>query len=92
MTTIFLGAELDDDVSDAAIARACGLQGEQARTMEELRAALATAIADQMQHDRTTLIEALTNQELGKPFRRDAMKKRVAVAGTDPADMALEQH
>jgi sulfoacetaldehyde acetyltransferase len=87
----FVGTELDDDVSYAAIARACGLQGVQARTMEQLRDALAQAITDQMQHGRTTLIEALINQELGEPFRRDAMKKPVAVAGIDPADMARAQ-
>ena len=34
-----------------------------------------------------TLIEALINQELGEPFRRDAMKKPVAVAGLSKADM-----
>ena len=49
--------------------------------------ALAQAVTDQMQHGRTTLIEALINQELGEPFRRDAMKKPVEVAGIDPADM-----
>ena len=87
----FVGTELDDDVSYAAIARACGLQGVQARTMEQLRDALAQAITDQMEHGRTTLIEALINQELGEPFRRDAMKKPVAVAGIDPADMARAQ-
>lgn len=84
----FIGTELDDNVSYAAIARACGLQGVQARTMDELRAALTTAITDQMAHGKTTLIEALINQELGEPFRRDAMKKPVPVAGIDPADMA----
>jgi sulfoacetaldehyde acetyltransferase len=40
-----------------------------------------------MEHNRTTLIEALINQELGEPFRRDAMKKPVAVAGIAAADM-----
>ena len=40
-----------------------------------------------MQHGKTTLIEAMINQELGEPFRRDAMKEPVAVAGIDPADM-----
>jgi sulfoacetaldehyde acetyltransferase len=40
-----------------------------------------------MQHGKTTLIEAMINQELGEPFRRDAMKAPVAVAGIDPADM-----
>ena len=37
---------------------------------------------------RGTLIEAMINQELGEPFRRDAMKKPVAVAGIHAADMA----
>ncbi len=83
----FVGTELDTQVSYAGIARACGLQGVQARTMEELRAALTKAIDDQMKHGRTTLIEALINQELGEPFRRDAMKKPVAVAGIRAEDM-----
>jgi sulfoacetaldehyde acetyltransferase len=83
----FVGTELDTQVSYAAIARACGLQGVVVRTMEELTQALRQAIADQAA-GKTTLIEALINQELGEPFRRDAMKKPVAVAGIDPADMA----
>ncbi|WP_095588533.1 sulfoacetaldehyde acetyltransferase [Actibacterium ureilyticum] len=82
----FVGTELDDQVSYAGIATACGLQGVQAFTMEELTAALDRAIKDQMA-GKTTLIEAMINQELGEPFRRDAMKKPVAVAGIDPADM-----
>ncbi len=83
----FVGTELDTDVSYAGIAKACGLQGVQARTMDELTAALDKAIEDQMKHGKTTLIEAMINQELGEPFRRDAMKKPVVVAGIDPADM-----
>ena len=63
------------------------LQGVQAKTMEELTAVLNKAIDDQMNHGKTTLIEALINQELGEPFRRDAMKKPVAVAGISKADM-----
>jgi sulfoacetaldehyde acetyltransferase len=82
----FVGTELDTDVSYAGIARACGLQGVQARTMDELTAALRQAITDQMA-GKTTLIEALINQELGEPFRRDAMKKPVEVAGISKADM-----
>ena len=82
----FVGTELDTDVSYAGIAKACGLQGVQARTMEELTAALHKAIADQAA-GKTTLIEALINQELGEPFRRDAMKKPVEVAGISKADM-----
>ncbi|WP_146346463.1 sulfoacetaldehyde acetyltransferase [Falsiphaeobacter marinintestinus] len=87
----FVGTELDTDVSYAGIAQACGLQGVVARTMDELRAALTKAIDDQMNHGKTTLIEAMINQELGEPFRRDAMKKPVAVAGIDAADMRPQQ-
>lgn len=83
----FVGTELDTQVSYAGIAKACGLQGIVARTMDELREALGKAIEDQMKHKKTTLIEAMINQELGEPFRRDAMKKPVAVAGIDPKDM-----
>jgi len=85
----FVGTELDEGVSYAAIARACGLQGVQARTMEGLTTALTTALADQ-KAGKTTLIEALINQELGEPFRRDAMKKPVPVAGIDAADMRAQ--
>ena len=83
----FVGTELDEKVSYAGIAEACGLKGVQARTMQDLTAALHTAIEDQMKNGRTTLIEAMINQELGDPFRRDAMKKPVPVAGVDRADM-----
>ncbi len=83
----FVGTELDEGVSYAGIAQACGLQGVVARTMDELRDALAKAVVDQMQHGKTTLIEAMINQELGEPFRRDAMKKPVSVAGISKADM-----
>ena len=83
----FVGTELDDDVTYAGIAKACGLQGVVARNMDQLTELLNTAITDQMQNGKTTLIEALINQELGEPFRRDAMKKPVKVAGIDPNDM-----
>ena len=83
----FVGTELDEGVSYAGVATACGLKGIQVRTMADLTDALNTAITDQMQNGTTTLIEAMINQELGEPFRRDAMKAPVAVAGIDPADM-----
>ena len=35
----------------------------------------------------TTFIEVILNQELGEPFRRDAMKKPVKVAGIKKEDM-----
>ena len=87
----FVGTELDTGVSYAGIAKACGLQGVVARTMDELTEALRKAIDDQMNHGKTTLIEAMINQELGEPFRRDAMKKPVEVAGISKADMKPQQ-
>ena len=69
----FVGTELDEGVSYAGIAKACGLQGVVARTQEELTAALHKAIDDQMNHGKTTLIEAMINQELGEPFRREPL-------------------
>lgn len=86
----FVGTELDEQVSYAGIAKACGLQGVIAHTMDELTAALDQAIKDQKE-GKTTLIEAMINQELGEPFRRDAMKKPVQVAGIDASDMAEQQ-
>ncbi len=83
----FVGTELDEQVSYAGIARACGLEGVAVKTMDELTAALNTAIEDQMKNGKTTLIEVLLNQELGEPFRRDAMKKPVSVAGISASDM-----
>ncbi|CTQ50485.1 sulfoacetaldehyde acetyltransferase [Jannaschia donghaensis] len=83
----FVGTELDMKVSYAGIAQACGLKGVQVKTMDELTAALDTAIKDQMENDTTTLIEVILNQELGEPFRRDAMKKPVKVAGVSKDDM-----
>jgi sulfoacetaldehyde acetyltransferase len=83
----FVGTELDTQVSYAGIAQACALQGVQAHTMDDLRDALNKAVEDQMKHGKTTLIEAMINQELGEPFRRDAMKKPVAVAGISASDM-----
>ena len=86
----FVGTELDDGVSYAGIAEACGLRGVRVRTMDELTQALDQAIRAQMEDGVTTLIEVLLNQELGEPFRRDAMKKPVRVAGVAREDMAAE--
>jgi len=83
----FVGTELDTDVSYAGIARACGMEGVQVKTPKELTEKLAAAIEAQMKEGTTTFIEVLNNQELGEPFRRDAMKKPVVVAGIDKADM-----
>lgn len=83
----FVGTELNPDVSYAAIAQACGVEGVQATSMTDLTEKLAHAIQLQMDSNKTTFIEVLTNQELGEPFRRDAMKKPVPVAGINKGDM-----
>jgi len=83
----FVGTELDVDVSYAGIAQACGLEGVQVTSMDELTSALDVAVKAQMTDGKTTFIEILLNQELGEPFRRDAMKKPASVAGISAADM-----
>ncbi len=82
----FVGTELDTDVTYAGIAKQCGLEGVQVDSMDALSEALDKAITAQMKDKKTTFIEVILNQELGEPFRRDAMKTPVAVAGIDPAD------
>ena len=86
----FVGTELDTKVTYAGIANACGLKGVVARSMDELTSALHQAIEDQ-KNGITTLIEALINQELGEPFRRDAMKNPVEVAGISADDMRPQE-
>lgn len=83
----FVSAELDLNVSYARIAEACGLYGVAVSTMDELTSALDKAVEEQMKASKTTFIEVLLNQELGEPFRRDAMKALVEVAGVDQGDM-----
>jgi sulfoacetaldehyde acetyltransferase len=87
----FVGTELNLDVQYAKIAEACGLKGVQATTMDQLTEALRAAVKAQMEDKVTTFIEVILNQELGEPFRRDAMKKPVAVAGISKADMRPQQ-
>jgi sulfoacetaldehyde acetyltransferase len=83
----FVGTELDYNVSYAGIAKACGVTGVVATTMDGLTDALDAAIKAQMQDGKTTFIEVMLNQELGEPFRRDAMTTPVEVAGISAADM-----
>ena len=83
----FVGTELNLGVDYARLADACGLKGVQVRSMEETAEALREAVRAQMEENVTTLIEVVLNQELGEPFRRDAMKKPVHVAGIRREDM-----
>ena len=82
----FVGTELNQGVNYAKVAEACGVKGVQASSMEELNEVMSTAIREQMENNVTTFVEVVLNQELGEPFRRDAMKTPVAVAGIDKAD------
>jgi len=82
----FVGTELDPELSYAKVAKACGLKGVSVKTMEETTKAIKQSCEDQKQ-GITTFIEVILNQELGEPFRRDAMKKPVQVAGIDKNDM-----
>ncbi|MBB5220425.1 sulfoacetaldehyde acetyltransferase [Amaricoccus macauensis] len=87
----FVGTELNVGVNYAKVAEGCGLKGVQATTMDELTEALRTAVKEQMNDGVTTFIEVVLNQELGEPFRRDAMKKPVSVAGIRKEDMRPQQ-
>jgi sulfoacetaldehyde acetyltransferase len=82
----FVGTELDPELSYAKVAEACGLKGVAVKTMEETTNAIKQSCEDQKK-GKTTFIEVILNQELGEPFRRDAMKKPVSVAGIKKEDM-----
>ncbi len=82
----FIGTELDPHLSYAKVAEGCGLKGVTVNTQAELTSTLVQACEDQAK-GVTTFIEVILNQELGEPFRRDAMTAPVEVAGIDPADM-----
>jgi sulfoacetaldehyde acetyltransferase len=83
----FVGTELDRNVHYSEIAKACGVEGVKAWSMQELTTQLEAAVKRQMEEGKTTFIEVMTNMELGEPFRRDAMKKPVPVAGISIDDM-----
>ena len=82
----FIGTELDPELSYAKVANACGLKGVTVKTMEETTKAIKQSCEDQKK-GITTFIEVILNQELGEPFRRDAMKRPVRVAGIKKEDM-----
>ena len=82
----FVGTELDPELSYAKVADSCGLKGVIVKTMDETTNAIKKSCEDQKK-GITTFIEVILNQELGEPFRRDAMKKPVQVAGIKKEDM-----
>lgn len=72
----FVAGELDNQ-SFADIARAMGAEGIIVNRLEDVGAALKTAIDAQMNDRKTTVVEIMCTQELGDPFRRDALSKPV---------------
>jgi sulfoacetaldehyde acetyltransferase len=69
----FVGTELGDTFSYAAVAEAFGCRGVRVTGMQELTSAVAESC--ELQKDgKTTLVEVVVNKELGAPFRRDAMQ------------------
>ena len=69
----FVGTELGDDFSYAAVAEAFGCRGVRVTTMEDLTSAVSEA-CERQNDGVTTLVEVVVNKELGAPFRRDAMQ------------------
>jgi sulfoacetaldehyde acetyltransferase len=86
----FVGTELNHKLSYAKVAEGCGFKGVVVRTPQQVMDGIKTAIADQAK-GITTFVEVVLNQELGEPFRRDAMKKPVEVAGITRADMRAQR-
>ena len=68
----YVGTNLDNP-SFAAIARAMGAEGIKVDAPDAVGDALRTAIGS----GKPTVIELMLTQELGEPFRRDALKKPV---------------
>ena len=72
----FVGGDLDNQ-SFANIGRAMGAKGVIVNRLEDVGTALTNAIDVQMNDDKTTIIEIMCTQELGDPFRRDALSQPV---------------
>jgi sulfoacetaldehyde acetyltransferase len=72
----FVAGELDNP-SFAGIAIAMGAEGVVVDRLEDVGPALKQAIDAQMNQGKSTVIEILVTQELGDPFRRDALSKPV---------------
>jgi len=86
----FVGTELNPNLSYANVAEGCGLKGVKVTTQSELTQALKES-CDAQKKGITTFIEVILNQELGEPFRRDAMTAPVEVAGINPDDMTPQR-
>lgn len=71
----FLAVDLDNP-SWTAVARAFGCDGMAVESLADVGPALRAAAAAQLD-GRTTVLEMMVTQELGDPFRRDALSRPV---------------
>jgi len=71
----FLGVNLENP-SWAGIARSFGCEGVTVDKVADVGAALKASVEAQ-KAGKTTVIELMVTQELGDPFRRDALSKPV---------------
>jgi len=69
----FVGVNLENP-SWAEVARSLGAEGVTVDRLDDVGEALDKAI-DAQRRGKTTVIEVMVTQELGDPFRRDALKK-----------------
>jgi len=72
----FIAGELENQ-SFAGIAKAMGAEGVVVNRLEDVGTALSNAVDAQMNERKTTIIEIMCTQELGDPFRKDALSKPV---------------
>jgi sulfoacetaldehyde acetyltransferase len=72
----YVAGELDNQ-SFASIAQAMGAEGVRIDALENVGPALSQAVEAQMNDGKTTIIEIMCTQELGDPFRRDALSTPV---------------
>ncbi|MEZ9425117.1 sulfoacetaldehyde acetyltransferase [Vibrio lentus] len=72
----FVAGELENQ-SFAELARAMGAEGITVDKLEDVGPTLQKAIDMQMNEGKTTIIEIMCTQELGDPFRRDALSTPV---------------
>jgi sulfoacetaldehyde acetyltransferase len=73
----FVAGELDGGENWADIATAIGAVGVRVDKLEDVGTALKAATDAQMSDGKTTVIEIMVTQELGDPFRKDALSKPV---------------
>ncbi len=73
----FVAGELEGGENYAEIAKTMGAEGVRVDKLDNVGAALTDAIAAQMNDGKTTIIEIMCTQELGDPFRKDALSRPV---------------